>query len=91
MKLAVELEFPDEQAGAAIQWLQSLPANFVARFQGRQQRGPIATSATEELSEAEQYRLLHEVFGSWKSGESGEEIVRRIYADRQDQPREVNL
>jgi hypothetical protein len=91
MKLAVELEFPDEQAGAAIQWLQSLPADFVARFQGRQQHEPVATPATEELSEAEQQRLLHEVFGSWQSEESGEEMVRRIYADRQDHPREVDL
>ena len=91
MKLAVELEFPDEQAGAAIQWLQSLPADFVARFQSREQREPIANTTTEVLSEAEQHRLLHEVFGSWKSEESGEEMVRRIYADRQDQPREVEL
>jgi hypothetical protein len=91
MKLAVELEFPDEQASAAIQWLQSLPVGFVARFQGHQQREPVATPATEELSEAEQHRLLHEVFGSWKSEESGEDLISQIYGSRQDQPREVNL
>ncbi len=51
----------------------------------------VPEAANEELSEAEQNRLLHEVFGSWKSDESGEEMVRRIYADRRDQPREVDL
>ena len=91
MKIDVQLEFPAEQAALALEWLQSLPADFVARFQGRQQLEPAATPATEELPEAEQHRLLHEVFGSWKSEESGEEMVRRIYADRQDQPREVDL
>ena len=91
MRLAVELEFPAEQAALALEWLQSLPDGLVAHFEGRKQRELIATPATEELPEAEQHRLLHEVFGSWKSEESGEEMVRRIYADRQDQPREVDV
>ncbi len=89
MKVAVELEFPAERAAAAFQWLQSLPADIVAHFASCQPHGLVAQPATEELSEAEQHQLLHEVFGSWKSEESGEEMVRRIYADRQDQPREV--
>lgn len=91
MRVAVELEFPDDRAAAAFQWLQSLPDDFVAHFAGRTQRAPVSKPATEELSEAEQRRLLHEVFGSWQSDESGEELARRIYADRQDQPREVEL
>jgi hypothetical protein len=91
MKIDVQLEFPAEQAALALEWLQNLPNGLVARFQGRAQRELIATPATEELSEAEQNQLLHEVFGSWKSAESGEEMVRRIYADRQDQPRAVDL
>lgn len=90
MKIDVQLEFPAEQAALALEWLQSLPAGLVAHFEGRKQREPVATPATEELSEAEQHRLLHELFGSWKSAESGEEMVRRIYANRQDQPREVD-
>lgn len=92
MRVALQLEFPDEQAATEFQWLQSLPSDLVAKFQGEQQPALVKTVRPgEELSEAEQHRLLHEVFGSWKSEESGEEMVRRIYADRQDQPREVDL
>ena len=92
MRVALQLEFPDEQAATAFQWLQSIPSGLVARFQGKQQPAPAETVLPgEELSEAEQHQLLHEVFGSWQSEESGEEMVRRIYADRQDQPREVDL
>lgn len=74
-----------------LQWLQSLPDGLIAHFEGRKQTDLAAKPADAELSEAEQNRLLHELFGSWKSEESGEEMVRRIYADRQDQPREVDL
>ena len=91
MKIDVQLEFPAEQAALALEWLQSLPDGLIAHFEGRRNRKPAAMPATEELSEAEQHRLLYEVFGSWKSEESGEEMVRRIYADRQDQPREVDV
>ena len=91
MRVAVELEFPDDRAAAAFQWLQSLPADVVAYFAHHSPRELPSEPATEELSEAEQQRLLHEVFGSWQSEESGEELVRSIYADRQDQPREVDL
>ena len=96
MKLALELEVPEGQAAAALQWLQNIPAGLVAKFRGGQLLPgaaplPGAAEADEELPEAEQHRLLHEVFGSWKSEESGDEMVRRIYADRQDLPREVNL
>ncbi|GAB2696977.1 hypothetical protein GCM10011495_29160 [Hymenobacter frigidus] len=94
MRVALELEFPDEQAAAALNWLQSIPSGLVAKFRGNQRLPGEATmpeAAEEGAAEAEQNRLLHEVFGSWKSEESGEEMVRRIYADRQDQPREVEL
>ena len=91
MRVAVELEFPDDRAAAAFQWLQSLPADVVAYFTNRPQRELVSKPATEELSEAEQRQLLHEVFGSLQSDESGEELAQRIYADRQDQPREVEL
>jgi len=94
MKFALELEVPDEQAVAALHWLQNIPDGLTAKLRGKQHlpgevSGPDADA--EELPEVEQSRLLHEVFGSWKSEETGEEMVRRIYADRQDQPREVNL
>lgn len=95
MKFALELEVPDEQAAAALHWLQSIPQGLVAKFRGNQRLpGEVALPEmgdSEDLSEAEQNRLLHEVFGSWQSEESGEEMVRRIYADRQDQPRDVDL
>ena len=78
----------------ALRWLQSIPDGLVAKFRGNQRLpGEITMpeAVEEDISEDEQNRLLHEVFGSWKAEESGEEMVRRIYADRQDQPREVNL
>lgn len=91
MKVAFELEFLDNRAAAAFQWLQSLPSDMVAHFISSRTSRPATESAVGELSAAEQQQLLHEVFGSWQSDESGEELARSIYADRQDQPREVNL
>ncbi|MDO7849680.1 hypothetical protein Q5H92_25175 [Hymenobacter sp. M29] len=93
MKIALELEFPDEQAAAFMQRLQSLPgltARFL-RLRPEPQVSPIAAEATDELTEAEQKALLYKVFGSWQSDVSGDEMVRQIYADRRDEPREVNL
>lgn len=86
MKLALELEFPDDQAARVLRLLQSVP-DVTARILPH----PASVGMESELSPAEQSRLLHEVFGSWKSEESGEDMVRRLYADRQDHPREVNL
>lgn len=91
MRVAVELEFPDDRAAAAFQWLQSLPDDFVAHFAGRTQRGPATQPIAAETSEAEQQRLLHELFGAWKDGVSGEEIVREIYKARDSGHREVEL
>ena len=74
----------------AFQWLQSLPADVVAHFTNRQ-FGPAAKPSTEELSEAEQQQLLHELFGVWKEGVSGEEMVREIYEARDSGHREADL
>lgn len=93
MKIALELEFPDEQAAAFMQRLQSLPG-LTARFLRLRPESQMVTSASEatgELTEDEQKALLYKVFGSWQSDVSGDEMVRQIYADRRDEPREVNL
>ena len=93
MKIALELEFPDEQAAAFMQRLQSLPgltARFL-RLQPDQQTEQPASELAGELTEAEQKALLYKVFGGWQSEVSGDEMVRQIYADRRDEPREVNL
>lgn len=34
---------------------------------------------------------IMELFGSWKSDESGEELIKKIYAARNDTPREISL
>ena len=93
MKIALELEFPDEQAAAFMQRLQSLPgltARFL-RLRPEVQVSAVVSEASGELTEAEQKALLYKVFGSWQSDVSGDEMVRQIYADRRDEPREVNL
>ena len=94
MKIALELEFPDEQAAAFMQRLQSLPG-LTARFLRLRPEPQTASDETGEavgeLTEAEQKALLYKVFGSWQSDVSSDEMVRQIYADRRDEPREVNL
>ena len=93
MRIVLELEFPDEQAAAFMQRLQSLPgltARFL-RLRPEQSVSPAASGPTNELTEAEQKALLYKVFGGWQSEVSGDEMVRQIYADRRDEPREVNL
>ena len=93
MKIALELEFPDEQAAAFMQRLQSLPgltARFL-RLRPEVQVSAVVSEASGELTEVEQKALLYKVFGSWQSDVSGDEMVRQIYADRRDEPREVNL
>ncbi len=91
MRIAVELEFPDSRAAAAFQWLQNLPADVVAHFVSRKQAGSLAKPTAEEPSEAEQQQLLHELFGAWKDGVSGAEMVREIYEARDSGHREVEL
>ena len=93
MKIALELEFPDEQAAAFMQRLQRVPgltARFL-RLRPEVQVSAVVSESSGELTEAEQKALLYKVFGSWQSDVSGDEMVRQIYADRRDGPREVNL
>ena len=76
-----------------MQRLQSLPgltARFL-RLRPEVQVSAVVSEASGELTEAEQKALLYKVFGSWQSDVSGDEMVRQIYADRRDEPREVNL
>ena len=94
MKLAVELEFPDEQAALALQWLQNLPSSFVARLQGRQMSGIPSwlASRTTPLSDQERRAVLDELMAPLPEGaETADEMIQRIYGDRRDQPREVEL
>ena len=76
-----------------MQRLQSLPgltARFL-RLRPEPQAALTGSEITGELTEAEQKALLYKVFGGWQSDVSGEEMVRQIYADRRDAPREVNI
>jgi hypothetical protein len=41
----------------------------------------------DKLSEAEQHKLLDQLFGAWKDEVSGEEMVREIYAARTNNAR----
>lgn len=91
MRIALELEFPDAQAASFVQLL-ALPG-LTARFlQIDQQVESTTTQATDKkLSTAEEEALLHELFGAWKNGVSGEEMVREIYEARDSSHREVEL
>ena len=94
MKLAVELEFPAEKAAVAIQALQRLSSSFVVRINGSLvQKAPMAFGAhLPELSEAEQRTMLAELSAPLPEGaETAEEMIARIYGDRRDAPREVEL
>ncbi|WP_035559444.1 hypothetical protein [Hymenobacter sp. IS2118] len=96
MKLAVELEFPEEQAALALEWLQSLPTGIAARLRGKGKKGTAkpavgAAGADATLSVAEEQQLLHELFGAWKSDVSGDEMNRVIDEARQTGHREVEL
>ena len=56
MKFALELEVPEEQAAAALNWLQSIPSGLVAKFRGNQRLPGEATmpeAAEEGAAEAE--------------------------------------
>ena len=92
MRVAVELEFPDEQAASVMRQLQSLPQMTIrfletdAQVQHDKQPGGNAP-----LSVQEQHALLDEVFGSWQQEEGEEDLLSQIYNSRRDEPREVNL
>lgn len=96
MKIALELEFPDEQAASVMRQLQGLP-EMTIRFLRLDAATRLSLSATQysagnsRLSEQQQNELLDQVFGSWQSDETGEELVRQIYQARQDKPRDITL
>jgi hypothetical protein len=89
MKLALELEFPDEQAANVLRLLQSMP-DVTARILTNS-ASVEAEGAAAELSATEQQRLVHELFGSWQSDENGEELARQIQEARHSRNREVEL
>ncbi len=93
MKVAFELEFPDEQAADAFRWLQNLPAGWAARWKHLKTKKQVAASqvAQSDLSEAEQNRLLDEFAGSWQSAEDGTELARQIRESRYFRDRDVEL
>jgi DNA topoisomerase VI subunit B len=86
MKLALELEFPDDQAANVLRLLQSVP-DVTARILTHPASASLGTAIP--LSEADRQRLVHELFGSWQSEESGEELARQLQEDRQDTPRDI--
>jgi len=93
MKVALELEFPDEQAADAFRWLQNLPAGWAARWKQRKTKKSAAINQKDqpELSEAEQHRLLDEFAGSWQSDEDGTELARQLREARYFRDRDVEL
>jgi hypothetical protein len=93
MKVAFELEFPDEQAADAFRWLQTLPAGWAARWKQRKTKKDVNTSQHNQpkLSDADQNRLLDEFAGSWQSDEDGTELSRQIRESRYFRDRDVEL
>ncbi|OON69766.1 hypothetical protein [Hymenobacter sp. CRA2] len=83
MKLALELEFPDDQAANVLRLLQSLPETTATVIPH-----PATTTA---LSAAEQQRLMHELFGAWQSEETGEELAKQLREARHFRDREIEL
>jgi hypothetical protein len=92
MRVAVELEFPDEKAASVMRQLQSLP-EMTIHFLKADAQGCTTEplSSKEPLSEQEQHALLDQVFGSWKHEEGKEDLLSQIYGSRHDAPREVDL
>jgi len=92
MRVALELEFPDEQAASVMRQLQSLP-EMTIRFlkTDAQYLDNEILSSREPLSEQEQHAMLDQVFGSWQQEKGEEDLLSQIYGSRRDAPREVNL
>jgi hypothetical protein len=86
MKLALELEFPDDQAAHILRLLQSVP-DVTARILPHPASAPIVASK----SEAELEALFQQLAGSWQSDENGDELNRQLREARQDQPRDIEL
>jgi hypothetical protein len=92
MRVALELEFPDEHAASVMRQLQSLP-EMTIRFlkTDAQARTTDPLSSQETLSEQEQHALLDQVFGSWQQEEGEEDLLSQIYSARRNASREVTL
>ncbi|MET4108011.1 hypothetical protein [Hymenobacter sp. UYP22] len=90
MNLALELEFPDDQAANVLRLLQSVP-DVTARILTHPATRPYVASATAPKSEAELEQLFQRLAGAWQSEESGEELARQLQQDRQDTPRGIAL
>lgn len=47
----------------------------------------------EDVAESNESKeaLLASLFGSWESEETGDELVKKIYSDRNDSPRDIEL
>ncbi len=93
MKVAFELEFPDEQAADAFRWLQNLPAGWAARFKQRKtkQNGAPNPGNQPTRSAVELAKLADEFAGSWQSDEDGTELARQIRESRHFRDRDVDL
>ena len=96
MRVALELEFPDEQAASVMRKLQDLPEmtiRFLKTDLLAQRSAPVVKhlAGKSPLSEQEQNALLDKVFGSWQQEEGEEDLMSQIYGSRRDAPREVNL
>lgn len=86
MKLALELEFPDDQAANVLRLLQNTP-NVTARILTH----PASLPTSAPKSEAELEALFQQLAGSWQSDENGDELNRQLREARQDQPRDIEL
>lgn len=93
MKIAFELEFPDEQAADAFRWLQNLPAGWAARWKQGKAKKQVTNNPADQpkRSEVEQHQLLNEFAGSWQSDEDGTELARQIRESRYFRDRDVEL
>jgi len=89
MKLALELEFPDEQAANVLRLLQSVP-DVTARILAHP--ASVSTSElTSGISEAERAQLFQQLAGSWQSEEDGDELNRQLREARSFRDREIEL
>ncbi|UOQ74026.1 hypothetical protein [Hymenobacter cellulosilyticus] len=86
MKLALELEFPDDQAANVLRLLQNTP-HITARILTHPASVPTSVSKSETELEA----LFQQVAGSWQSDENGDELNIQLREARQDQPRDIEL
>ena len=91
MRIALELEFPDEQAASVMWQLQNVPQMTIRFLEtDAQAQPPRQLGSKEPLSGQAQHALLDQLFGSWQQEEGEEDLLSQIYGSRRDAPREVN-